>query len=176
MDLWIKEFIEQFGYWGVFLLIALENIFPPIPSEVILTFGGYMTSQTNLNIVGVIAASTIGSVFGAVILYQIGAIFNVKKLEVVIERYGRFLRLTKEDLYRTDAWFDKYGIWTVFLSFYSTYSQSNFNPCRYGENEFLAFHQFYNHGHDYLEYSLDQSWGRGWRKLGSYRGKNGPIF
>ncbi|MDR7075924.1 alkaline phosphatase [Neobacillus niacini] len=115
MDLWIKEFIEQFGYWGVFLLIALENIFPPIPSEVILTFGGYMTTQTNLNIVGVIAASTLGSVFGAVILYQIGAILNVNKLEVVIERYGRFLRLTKEDLYRTDAWFDKYGIWTVFF-------------------------------------------------------------
>ena len=115
MDLWIKEFIEQFGYWGVFLLIALENIFPPIPSEVILTFGGYMTTQTNLNIVGVIAASTLGSVFGAVILYQIGVILNVNKLEVMIERYGRFLRLTKEDLYRTDAWFDKYGIWTVFF-------------------------------------------------------------
>ncbi|WHX98649.1 DedA family protein [Neobacillus sp. DY30] len=115
MDLWIKEFIEQYGYWGVFLLIALENIFPPIPSEVILTFGGYMTAETNLNIGGVIAASTIGSVFGAVILYRLGAVLNVNKLEVVIERYGRFLRLTKEDLYRADAWFDKYGIWTVFF-------------------------------------------------------------
>lgn len=113
MDLWIQEFIEQFGYWGVFILIALENIFPPIPSEVILTFGGYMTSQTNLTVQGVIAASTIGSVFGAVILYRLGAVLNVNKLEVVVERYGRFLRLTKEDLYRADVWFDKYGIWTV---------------------------------------------------------------
>jgi membrane protein DedA with SNARE-associated domain len=115
MDLWIKEFIEQFGYWGVFLLIALENIFPPIPSEVILTFGGYMTAQTNLTIQGVIAASTAGSVFGAFVLYRLGAILDVNKLEVVIERYGRILRLTKNDLYRTDAWFDKYGIWTVFF-------------------------------------------------------------
>jgi membrane protein DedA with SNARE-associated domain len=115
MDLWIKEFIEQYGYWGVFLLIALENIFPPIPSEVILTFGGYMTAQTNLTVQGVIAASTVGSVFGAVILYQLGAAINVNKLEVVVERYGRFLRLTKEDLYRADTWFDKYGIWTVFF-------------------------------------------------------------
>ncbi|WP_419887086.1 DedA family protein [Neobacillus niacini] len=115
MDLWIQEFIEQFGYWGVFILIALENIFPPIPSEVILTFGGYMTSQTNLTVQGVIAASTIGSVFGAVILYRLGAVLNVNKLEVVVERYGRFLRLTKEDLYRADVWFDKYGIWTVFF-------------------------------------------------------------
>ncbi|MEH7012311.1 DedA family protein [Neobacillus niacini] len=115
MELWIKEFIEQFGYWGVFLLIALENIFPPIPSEVILTFGGYMTAHTNLTVLGVIAASTLGSVFGAVILYQIGAILNVNKLEIVIERYGRFLRLKKEDLYRADAWFGKYGFWTVFF-------------------------------------------------------------
>jgi membrane protein DedA with SNARE-associated domain len=115
MELWIKEFIEQYGYWGVFLLIALENIFPPIPSEVILTFGGYMTAQTNLTIQGVIATSTLGSVFGAIILYQIGAVLNVNKLEKVVERYGRFLRLTKKDLYRADAWFDKYGIWTVFF-------------------------------------------------------------
>ncbi|MEH7274505.1 DedA family protein [Neobacillus vireti] len=115
MDLWIKEFIEQFGYWGVFLLIALENIFPPIPSEVILTFGGYMTVQTNLTVLGVITASTIGSVFGAVVLYQIGAILDVKKLEGLIERYGRYLRLKKDDLYRAESWFEKYGIWTVFF-------------------------------------------------------------
>jgi alkaline phosphatase len=115
MELWIKEFIEQYGYWGVFLLIALENIFPPIPSEVILTFGGYMTAQTNLTVQGVIVTSTLGSVFGAIILYQLGAVLNVNKLEKVVERYGRFLRLTKEDLYRADAWFDKYGILTVFF-------------------------------------------------------------
>lgn len=115
MEIWIKEFIEQYGYWGVFLLIALENIFPPIPSEVILSFGGYMTAQTNLTVQGVIATSTLGSVFGAIILYQIGAVLNVNKLEKVVERYGRFLRLTKQDLYRADAWFDKYGIFTVFF-------------------------------------------------------------
>jgi membrane protein DedA with SNARE-associated domain len=115
MDLWIKEFIEQYGYWGVFLLIALENIFPPIPSEVILTFGGYMTVQTTLTVPWVIVASTLGSVFGAIILYGLGSIVDVKKLEGLIERYGRILRLKKDDLYRADVWFDKYGIWTVFF-------------------------------------------------------------
>lgn len=45
MELWIKDLIEQYGYWGVFLLIALENVFPPIPSEVILTFSGFMTNK-----------------------------------------------------------------------------------------------------------------------------------
>lgn len=115
MEVWIKDLIEQFGYWGVFFLIALENIFPPIPSEVILTFGGYMTTHINLSVVGVIITSTLGSVFGAVILYRLGSVLNVNKLEGIIERHGRVLRLKKEDLYRADAWFDKYGVWTVFF-------------------------------------------------------------
>lgn len=115
METWIKELIEQFGYWGIFFLIAIENIFPPIPSEVILTFGGYMTNKLNLTVTGVIIASTLGSVTGAVILYCLGLLMDVKRLEKIIDRYGRFLRLTKEDIYRADAWFDKYGIWTVLL-------------------------------------------------------------
>ena len=113
MESWIIYLIEQYGYWGVFLLIALENIFPPIPSEVILTFGGFMTHSTNLSITGVVIVSTIGSVVGAVILYGVGLLLDVERLEKIIDRYGKFLRLTKEDIYRADAWFDKYGVWTV---------------------------------------------------------------
>lgn len=113
MESWIQDLIEQFGYWGVFLLIAIENIFPPIPSEVILTFGGYMTNSMNLSVTGVIISATLGSCLGAVILYCLGLLMDVEKLERVIDRYGRVLRLTKDDIYRADAWFDKYGIWTV---------------------------------------------------------------
>ncbi|MNW46802.1 Inner membrane protein YqjA [compost metagenome] len=113
MENWITDFMEQFGYFGVFLLIALENVFPPIPSEVILTFGGFMTTYTSMTPVGVIVFSTLGSVLGAVILYGIGYLVNVDRLEGWIERYGRFLRLKKEDIRRTDAWFDRYGYWTV---------------------------------------------------------------
>ncbi|MEH6941326.1 DedA family protein [Bacillus sp. JJ722] len=113
MEAWIMDVMDQFGYWGVFLLIALENIFPPIPSEVILTFGGFMTEKTNLTVTGVIMVSTAGSVIGAILLYGIGRLLDVERLEKIIDRYGRILRLTKDDLYRADAWFDKYGIWTV---------------------------------------------------------------
>ncbi|OCA90173.1 DedA family protein [Pradoshia sp. D12] len=113
MESWIMDLMNQFGYWGVFLLIALENVFPPIPSEVILTFGGYMTHETQLTVVGVILVSTIGSVSGAIILYFIGRLLDVSRLEKIIDRYGKILRLTKEDIYKADAWFDKYGIWTV---------------------------------------------------------------
>ena len=68
MENWITEFMSNYGYIGVFLLIALENIFPPIPSEVILTFGGFMTTYSDLSILGVVIASTLGSVAGAVVL------------------------------------------------------------------------------------------------------------
>lgn len=113
MESWIIDMIDQYGYWGVFFLIALENIFPPIPSEVILTFGGFMTHSTGLSIVGVIVTATIGSVLGAVILYGIGLLLDVERLEKLIDRYGKILRLTKEDIHKADAWFDRYGIWTV---------------------------------------------------------------
>ncbi|MGN1400667.1 MAG: DedA family protein [Bacillus sp. (in: firmicutes)] len=113
MEAWIIELIEKFGYWGVFLLIMVENIFPPIPSEIILTFGGFLTQNTSLTVMGVILVSTLGSVIGAVILYWIGTLLDVERLEKIIDRYGKFLRLTKDDIHKADAWFDKYGIWTV---------------------------------------------------------------
>ncbi len=115
MENWITEFMEQFGYIGIFLLIALENLFPPIPSEVILTAGGFMTTRTGLTVTGVIIAATLGSVVGAVILYGIGRLLDVERLEKIIDRYGRILRVTKEDIHKADAWFDKYGYWTVFF-------------------------------------------------------------
>lgn len=115
MENWIISLMEQYGLWGIFFLIALENIFPPIPSEVILTFGGVMTGQTDLTVTGVVLVSTAGSVVGAVVLYGIGLILDVKTMEKIVDRYGKFLRLKNEDIHRADAWFDKYGVWTVFL-------------------------------------------------------------
>ncbi|MNJ54615.1 DedA family protein [Paenibacillus fonticola] len=113
MENWITEFMEQFGYIGIFLLIALENVFPPIPSEVILTFGGFMTTYSGLTITGVIIAATLGSVVGAVILYGAGYILNVDRLEAIIDRWGKYLRLKREDVRKADAWFDRFGYWTV---------------------------------------------------------------
>lgn len=113
MENWITEFIEQFGYFGVFLLICVENVFPPIPSEVILTFGGFMTMHTNLTVTGVVIAATIGSVLGAVILYAIGVLLEVERLEKIIDRYGHILRVKIEDIERAERWFQKYGYWTV---------------------------------------------------------------
>ncbi len=109
----MTEFMSQFGYFGVFLLIMVENVFPPIPSEVILTFGGFMTTYSDMTRMGVIIAATAGSVIGAMILYSVGLLLDVARLEKIVDRWGGMLRLTRKDIYRADAWFDKYGPWTV---------------------------------------------------------------
>ncbi|KZE51989.1 alkaline phosphatase [Brevibacillus parabrevis] len=113
MQNWLTHFIEQYSYLGIFLMMALENVFPPIPSEVILTFGGFMTTRTTLTVPGVILAATLGSVLGAVLLYAIGRYLDVSKIEKVVERYGHLLRIKKTDIQKADAWFDKYGYWTI---------------------------------------------------------------
>lgn len=112
----IFDIMNQFGYIGVFLLITAENIFPPIPSEIILTFGGFMTTYTKMNIWGVILAATTGSVIGAIILYFIGRVMNTERLERFFAgRVGRLLHLKKEDVGRAEKWFIKHGNKTVFL-------------------------------------------------------------
>ncbi|MCM3358211.1 MULTISPECIES: DedA family protein [unclassified Psychrobacillus] len=115
MEAWVTDWMNQFGYFGVFLLILLENVFPPIPSEVILTLGGFMTTTTSMTKVGVILAATAGSVIGAAILYGIGLLLDVERLEKIVNKYGKFLRLTIKDIHKADAWFDKYGVWAVFF-------------------------------------------------------------
>ncbi|MEX2431650.1 MAG: DedA family protein [Dehalococcoidia bacterium] len=115
MQSWITEVMEQFGYLGIFFMVTLENVFPPIPSEIILPFGGFMTTYTGLTIPWVIASATAGSVAGAAALYGIGNLFDVETLEKIVGRWGRFLRVKVEDIHKAAAWFDRYGPWAVFF-------------------------------------------------------------
>ncbi|KRG09476.1 alkaline phosphatase [Virgibacillus soli] len=115
MDTWIIEIMEKFGYVGILFLITIENVFPPIPSEVILTFGGFMTTSSDLTIMGVVWFATLGSVIGAVILYGVGFLVNPCRIEKTVDRWGYLLRLKKEDIQRAEIWFQKHGSKTVFL-------------------------------------------------------------
>lgn len=116
MEQIIINIMEQVGYLGVFLLIAIENIFPPIPSEVILVFGGFMTTYTTLNIPIMILAATLGSLVGAIVLYYIGKIFNKERLKKIISgKIGKVLRLKASDIEKADKWFDTKGNKTVFF-------------------------------------------------------------
>ncbi len=110
----ILQIMNKFGYFGIAFLIAIENVFPPIPSEVILTFGGFMTSNTNMTITGVIIVSTIGSVIGAIILYLLGRLLTKERLYKLVDgRIGRILRFKKQDIDKSEEWFSKKGKSTV---------------------------------------------------------------
>ncbi len=115
MQQWIINFMEHFGYLGTFLMILLENVFPPIPSEVILTFGGFMTTNTDMTIIGVVTSATFGSVAGAVVLYGIGRMINVNKLEKIISRFGHILRIKVSDIQKANSWCTRYGYKAIFL-------------------------------------------------------------
>ena len=116
MENLVIEVMNNFGYLGIGLLILIENLFPPIPSELILTFGGFMTIDSNMTIVGVIIASTIGSLLGAIALYYIGKILNKERLiKVVKSKYGKLLRIKPKDIESADKWFDTKGNKTVFF-------------------------------------------------------------
>lgn len=115
METWITSIMADFGYIGIFVLIMVENLFPPIPSEIILTFGGFMTTVTSLNVVIVIIVATLGSVVGAILLYKVASYFGKERLTKIVLKYGRILRLKESDIERAESFFLKYGSWAVFL-------------------------------------------------------------
>lgn len=111
----IINLMEKFGYLGTFLLIFIENVFPPIPSEVILTFGGFMTRSTSMTVFGMVVAATLGSVLGAITLYYLGHLLNRDRLVEIISKYGSVLRVKISDIDKAENWFLKYGNRTIFF-------------------------------------------------------------
>ncbi|MBQ8044572.1 MAG: DedA family protein [Clostridia bacterium] len=110
----IIEIMNQFGYIGICLLILVENVFPPIPSEVILTFGGFMTTQSEMSVLGVILVATIGSVLGAIVLYLVGRLINKDVIEKWLDgKVGKILRFKRVDVEKANSWFERKGKWTV---------------------------------------------------------------
>ena len=116
MENFVIEIMNSYGYLGIGLLILIENLFPPIPSELILTFGGFITIDSDLTVIGVIVSSTIGSLLGAILLYFIGKILNKERLiEIVKSKYGKLLKIKPKDIESADKWFDTKGNKTVFF-------------------------------------------------------------
>lgn len=111
----IISIIESFSYFGVMFLIALENIFPPIPSEIILLFSGFITTYMNINLILMIIFSTLGSLIGTITLYYLGSILNKERLKILISgKVGTFLGLKEEDVEKATNWFENRGYKAVF--------------------------------------------------------------
>ena len=102
---WVSDVIRSFGYAGVAFLMLAENLFPPIPSEVILPLTGFLIGQGDLAFVPALVVATAGSLAGALVLYALGR-WGGREL---ILRYGGALRIKEADLDRADEWFDRYG-------------------------------------------------------------------
>lgn len=110
--------MNQFGYWGMLFLIFIENIFPPIPSEIILPFGGFVTTleKSEVTVFGLIIFATLGSIFGAFILYWIGTLLNVNKLETWLEKkWIKRLGFKKNEVEKTVKFFEKWKGVAVFF-------------------------------------------------------------
>lgn len=114
MSRWVMDVMQSGGYFGLLFLMVLENVFPPIPSELILPLAGYTASQGGMTLWGAILAGTAGSVLGALPLYWAGHKYGQERLCRFAEKHGRWLALSPDDITRAAGWFDRYGLWTVF--------------------------------------------------------------
>jgi membrane protein DedA with SNARE-associated domain len=112
---WVIEVISSFGYAGIVFLLFLENVFPPIPSELIIPLAGFLVSTGQFSFFGVIIAGTFGSLLGALPFYFLGKMIKEERLCEWTEKYGRWLTISVQDIDKAKEWFDKYGAWTVFF-------------------------------------------------------------
>ncbi len=112
---WVIDVIDKLSYVGVALLVALENVFPPIPSEIVLPFAGVVSRRAGATLPGMVVAATIGSVVGALVLYGIAAAIGPDRLHHFVERYGRWFRITMADIERAERWFDRRAVVAVLL-------------------------------------------------------------
>jgi membrane protein DedA with SNARE-associated domain len=111
----ILSIIESTGYFGIFLLMVAENVFPPIPSEVIIPLSGFAAAKGDLNIIGVVFATTLGSLFGTTLWYLLGRSFGIARLKRLSFSFGRVMTLTADDIDRVQAWFLRHGHLAVFF-------------------------------------------------------------
>ena len=102
------------GYGAIFAAMVLENVFPPIPSELIMPLGGFYVQQGALQLVPVMLAGLLGTVVGALPWYGLGRLVNEQRLEVWLQRHGRLLGISVAELRRTRTWFTRYGSAVVF--------------------------------------------------------------
>lgn len=112
---WIKGVIETLGYPGIVLVMALENVFPPIPSELVMPLAGFMANEGTFNLIAVIIAGMLGSVIGALILYYFGAWANELVIRRFIRRWGRYAFISEEDLDVSLGYFHRHGEVVIFF-------------------------------------------------------------
>lgn len=111
----VEWLILTLGYPGLALIMFLENLFPPIPSEVVLPFAGSLVADGELNLAGVLVASTLGATLGTGLFYYLGARLGEARTRRLIQRYGRYVALDEQDLDRSLALFRRFERRVIFF-------------------------------------------------------------
>ena len=112
---WITGLIRSSGYLGIALLMLAENIFPPIPSELIMPLAGFLSANGDLSLLLVMIAGSIGSLVGLSFWYWVGLKLGTERLKRFSDKHGRWLTMSRRDIERADEWFDKHGGWAVMI-------------------------------------------------------------
>jgi membrane protein DedA with SNARE-associated domain len=115
MAAWVISLMSSLGYWGIALLMFLENLFPPIPSELIMPLAGFTVAQGKMNFGVAVFAGTVGTMVGTYVWYYLGRMVNYQKLQAWTTRYGKWIRVTAQDIDRVNDWSNKYGSKAVFF-------------------------------------------------------------
>ncbi len=113
MGSWILDTIQSMGYLGIMWLMFIENVFPPIPSELIVPLAGYLASDGSLNFFGVVLAGTAGALIGAMPFYWGGRLLGEARVRKLVRRYGRWLAISEADIDLAARWFNRHGGATV---------------------------------------------------------------
>ncbi len=109
MGSWLGDLIAQGGYWGIAFLMFLETVFPPVPSEVIMTLAGLQVAKGQLTMPGVIASGVAGAMAGNIFWYLVGRAYGYDRFCAFAEKHGRWLTIHPTDVGKARSWFDHYG-------------------------------------------------------------------
>jgi membrane protein DedA with SNARE-associated domain len=115
MDDWVIRVVERMGYWGIALLTLLENVFPPVPSEVIMPLAGFVSARGGMSLGWAVAAGSCGSLTGATFWYIVGRKIGRDRLRRWVEAHGKWLTLGTDDIDRAQEWFGRHGGAAVFI-------------------------------------------------------------
>ena len=143
MNHWIINLIEQGGYWGILLLMVLENVFPPIPSELIMGLGGVAVARGGMSFWPLLLAGTVGSTLGNYCWFLLGDRFGYGRLRPFVDRWGRWLTMDWHDVETATAFFRRHGQWVVFAMRFSPFLRTMISLpaglAHMGHGRFLLF-------------------------------------
>ncbi|HIK29222.1 MAG: DedA family protein [Oscillatoriaceae bacterium SKW80] len=115
MQEWITNIMVSMNYLGIGFLMFLENLFPPIPSELIMPLAGFTIAQGKMEFAPAIAAGVIGTVIGALPWYYAGKLLGHERLQVLADKYGKWIAVSGGDIQKANNWFNKHGKKAVFF-------------------------------------------------------------